>query len=129
MIMCVRRWGVGALGALCVASCASVAQNTYVTPPPTETVVERVPRYAAWRAANPGADARAARAADQARALIAARGISGGAVEAPAEILRTADTGATLWDCAMCPEMVITPAGNYTIGSQDAEPGRAPDEG
>ena len=129
MIMCVRRWGVVALGALCVASCASVAQIAYVTPSPTETLVERAMRYEAWRAANPDADARGALAAVQTRALLAARGTRADDVEAPAEILRTSDTGSSLWDCAMCPEMVITPAGSYTIGSRDAEPGRARDEG
>lgn len=120
---------VVAIAVLCASSCASVAPVAYVAPSPTETLAERTERYLAWHAANPGADARAARAAAQTRDLLAARGAPTNDIDAPAEILRRSETGASLWDCAMCPEMVITPAGSYTIGSLDAEPGRARDEG
>ena len=34
-----------------------------------------------------------------------------------------------LWECATCPEMVIVPSGDFTIGSPTDEPGRGTDEG
>lgn len=35
----------------------------------------------------------------------------------------------TFKDCDFCPEMVIVPAGSFTMGSPDDEPGRRPNEG
>jgi formylglycine-generating enzyme required for sulfatase activity len=32
-------------------------------------------------------------------------------------------------DCGVCPEMVVIPAGSFTMGSPQSEPGRLPDEG
>jgi formylglycine-generating enzyme required for sulfatase activity len=37
--------------------------------------------------------------------------------------------GAIVWDCALCPQMVVAPAGTFVIGSPDTEPERAEDEG
>jgi sulfatase modifying factor 1 len=42
---------------------------------------------------------------------------------------RTAEPGTPLWECAVCPEMVVAPAGAFTIGSPEDEPGRGKDEG
>jgi formylglycine-generating enzyme required for sulfatase activity len=41
----------------------------------------------------------------------------------------SAQAGATLKDCDDCPEMVVIPAGQFTMGSPDTEPGRLDIEG
>jgi formylglycine-generating enzyme required for sulfatase activity len=42
---------------------------------------------------------------------------------------RTLKPGEVFRDCEGCPEMVVIPAGRYTMGSPANEPGRSPDEG
>ena len=37
--------------------------------------------------------------------------------------------GERLWECAMCPEMIVAPPGSVTLGSPEDEPGRGADEG
>ena len=39
------------------------------------------------------------------------------------------ETGTVFRDCAMCPEMVVVPAGSFLMGSPDTEQGRQSDEG
>lgn len=41
----------------------------------------------------------------------------------------TPEVGARLWECAMCPEMIVAPSGSFTIGSPANEVGRGNDEG
>ena len=45
----------------------------------------------------------------------------------PAPIRRR--SGDTIKDCESCPEMIVVPAGSFTMGSPASEPGREPDEG
>ncbi len=97
-----------------------------------EWAAARAARFAAWRAANPDADARLRRAAADTRALLAAErtGREGVAAAAsPPVILRTRDSEASYWECAACPELVVVPAGRFSIGSPVNEPGRTADEG
>ena len=35
----------------------------------------------------------------------------------------------TFKECTNCPEMIVVPAGSFTMGSPASEPGRDPDEG
>lgn len=41
----------------------------------------------------------------------------------------TARVGSTFRECPECPEMIVVPAGRFTIGSPASEPGRGADEG
>lgn len=101
-------------------------------PPAHESDSAREKRFAAWRATY--TEDVVDRVVDETRKLVDAyrARVANGAGEAPTAaptILRTADTGAMLWDCATCPQMVIVPAGSFTIGSPPDEPGRTADEG
>src|SRR4051812_27187705 len=66
-----------------------------------------------------GAMGRIASALAAAAALAAAVGIAAAAHAAPKEFK----------DCATCPEMVVVPAGSFTMGSPATEIGRDSDEG
>lgn len=46
-----------------------------------------------------------------------------------AQASKQARPGRTFRDCAACPEMVVVPAGSFTMGSPASEPGREEDEG
>ncbi len=99
-------------------------------PPAHESERARERRFAAWHATFDAGVA--GRVVEQTGPLVAARRAAdeaGGAPRAAAMLFRTADTGALLWDCALCPQMVVVPAGSFTIGSPPDEPGREPDEG
>lgn len=51
----------------------------------------------------------------------------------PTEATKTVPTdfrpGQTFRDCPSCPEMVVVPAGSFTMGSPASEPGRYDTEG
>ena len=72
-----------------------------------------------WQTAQ-GHEATGYLAADQAKALIAA------GREAAKRSLRP---GREFRDCNECPEMVVVPAGSFTMGSPSSEKGRSSDEG
>lgn len=48
---------------------------------------------------------------------------------APPASAKSPNRGAIFRDCADCPEMIVVPAGSFTIGSPADEPGRQADEG
>jgi len=102
------------------------------TPPPVESAAARAHRFATWHATHTDDAARIRRAIAETEALAAARRKAtpepGDPRAVSPVIFRTSETGAALWDCAMCPEMVIAPAGIFDIGSPDDEPGRGKDE-
>lgn len=94
----------------------------------------RASAFAAWRKANPNIDTRLKRIAAETRALLTQQRADRFAKStnlpplAPTAF-RTRDAGTRFWECPMCPEMIVAPAGVFTIGSPDDEQGRAKDEG
>ena len=83
---------------------------------------------------------------DQVAAADAGAGAGGAAKRAQVELLAAPDAdaeesrplpaeeesrppGSRFRDCAVCPEMVVVPAGSYLMGSPRSEPGRHRDEG
>jgi formylglycine-generating enzyme required for sulfatase activity len=46
-----------------------------------------------------------------------------------AEAAEATKPGRTFRDCPECPEMIVVPAGSFTMGSPPGEEGRSPDEG
>jgi formylglycine-generating enzyme required for sulfatase activity len=85
-------------------------------------------RFAAYRAAHPKPDAEIARVKAQTSALVAAAPPVAG-VDQPPVIWRTSNTPLTLWDGPGFPQLTVVPAGEYTMGSPDAEPQREATEG
>lgn len=95
-----------------------------------DTAAARTHRYQRWHAKHRDAFRRIQRAVSETRALIDVRAlhVSDSDIDVPPVVFRTRDTGAVLWDCALCPQMTIVPAGVFTIGSPPDEPGRGKDE-
>jgi formylglycine-generating enzyme required for sulfatase activity len=112
----------GSIGLLPLAGRCETSSNGAAAPPAQESSAERERRYTTWREQHADADTRAHRAVVQ-----TAKAVADHRAKTPV-ILRTRDTGTMLWDCAQCPQMTIVPAGAFTIGSPDDEPGRGKDE-
>jgi formylglycine-generating enzyme required for sulfatase activity len=120
-----------------VPLCGIAASETSlkdVPPPPHETTAEREHRYATWRASHADVAKRTHRVVAETAALVADHRkkatVEEGDPRTLASVLfSTRDTGTMVWDCAQCPQMTIVPAGVFTIGSPDDEPGRGKDEG
>ncbi len=129
--LCVRARSLTGAIAVGLAACASAPASIEYTPPsPDESATARQARYDAWRAGNSNIEARLRRVAEQTAALIAAHPTPPAErISAPPEIFRAPDTGMSVWECPMCPEIVVTPAGRYTIGSPETETARYRDEG
>lgn len=115
----------------CGVAAAGVGPGAAAPPPAHESEQARAQRFAAWRATSDSGAVR--RVVDETKALVAAHRTRvaeepGDSLAAAPAIFRTAGTGTLLWDCVMCPQMVIVPGGSYTIGSPPDEPGHASDE-
>jgi formylglycine-generating enzyme required for sulfatase activity len=96
------------------------------------TLATRIRRYEAWRASNHDIDTRIPRIVAETRDSLAAyrqNAAAGESLADPSRIFRTPGAGVIIWDCAVCPEMIVVPAGVFTMGSPEDEPGRGADEG
>ena len=89
------------------------------------------PTHGGARPANPKLDAQIAELKAKTAALVASERPRLEALSpqqrlsAPPAIWRVPDTVRTFKDCTGCPEMVVIPAGEFTMGSPDSEPFRA----
>ena len=91
---------------------------------------DRQTRFSAYQAAHPGPDAEIAAIKTRTAALVAAaRPTDAQAVDRDPVIWRASARIVELWDAADLPQMIVVPAGEYTMGSPDTEARRAADEG
>jgi formylglycine-generating enzyme required for sulfatase activity len=91
---------------------------------------DRRAHFAAWQAAHPDSDAAIAAIKDRTAALIAAYPgpDRDAALERAPVIWRVSNAPVELWDGAEFPQMIVVPAGEYTMGSPASEPGRQANE-
>lgn len=109
------------MSAACLAGVLARQQEGVANPPPArETSSEREVRYQRWVAAHQ-ATTRGEQPLPE--------GEKGKATRTSDVSPATAARGSILWECAACPQMVLVPAGEFTIGSPLDEAGRGEDEG
>jgi formylglycine-generating enzyme required for sulfatase activity len=85
--------------------------------------------FAAWTPVQPNQAAQIAAVKAQTAAMVAAYSAGVGAVDQPPVIWRVKGAITEIWDAPFAPRMVVIPAGEYTMGSADSEPGRKANEG
>jgi formylglycine-generating enzyme required for sulfatase activity len=85
--------------------------------------------FAAWQKAHPDVAAQLAGLKTKTAALVAAAGTPTTDISAPPAIRRVPGAITELWDDPVAPELVIVPAGSYTMGSPASERGRVGNEG
>ncbi|WP_411036967.1 formylglycine-generating enzyme family protein [Shinella sp. BYT-45] len=89
--------------------------------------------YHAWKAAHPDPAAEIADLKAKTAALVAAAKASqvlGPAIDRPSVVHAVPGAITSIIDCAgICPEMVVVPAGEFTMGTAQGDAGHKPDEG
>ncbi|MEO5937531.1 MAG: formylglycine-generating enzyme family protein [Sphingomonas sp.] len=98
--------------------------------PIDETVRARRARWEPWRAANPRNAFRIAAFLREAERVVASRATAAAAaaVDQPSEIWGAGTGPISIWDNSAAPEMVVVPAGVFTMGSAAAEMDRTANE-
>lgn len=117
---------ISAFAAVAAFSVASLTAQAYDAP---AWLKQRQARFAAYKAAHPSPSAVIAKIKAKTTDLISeATPMDAAALNQPPVIWKTSAKPAVLWDGADFPEMVIVPAGEYTMGSPLSEPNRLPFE-
>ncbi len=116
-----------------VVALASTAGHAALAAPADDGAAwlkDRQAGFSAYRAAHPDPGAEvAAIKAETAKRIAAAQPLDGRALDSAPVIWRASARPAELWDGPELPQMVVVPAGEYTMGSPDTEAKRAADEG
>jgi formylglycine-generating enzyme required for sulfatase activity len=90
----------------------------------------RQARFAAFQSAHPRPEADIARIKARRAALVAASApMDPQALDRASTIWKTSDAPVELWDGPDLPEMIVVPAGEFTMGSPDSEANRNKNEG
>jgi len=114
-----RRWiGIAGVAALAASLTAFAAHADDLS----VWLKDRQARFAAFQAAHRHSDAEIARIKARTAALLAAAtAMDPAAVDKPALSWKTSDKPVELWDGADLPQMVVVPAGEYSMGSPTTE--------
>ena len=91
---------------------------------------DRRGRFATFSAAHRSPDAEIADIRAKTATLVSALApLTDASVESAPSIWRVSDAPVELWDGPEYPELIVVPAGEYTMGSPASEPHRLPNEG
>ena len=91
---------------------------------------DRQARFAAYRAAHRDPDVEIADIKSKTAALLAGTpAIDAAGIDKPPVAWTASETPAELWDGPDLPDMIVVPAGEFTMGSADAEPNHQNSEG
>jgi len=116
---------ISAVAALAATSLAAVAASAFDD---GAWLKQRQERFSAYRTLHPHPDGAVARIKAQTAKMLAAAPAMAADVASPPVIWRASPKPLELWDGADFPEMVVVPAGEYTMGSPMSEPNRLPFE-
>lgn len=104
-----------------LAAASASAENDWL--------VARQKAFAGWQKLHPDVAAQIADLKAKTSALVAAAGPPTSDIHAPPVIHRVSGAIGEIWDDPAAPQMVVIPAGSYTMGSPPSEAHRSADEG
>ena len=116
----------GILGGAAVAAAVCGVTLGYAQ---TDWSKAREAEFAAWQKVHPDVDAGISELKVRTAALVAAAGAPSNDLTAAPVIRRVPGAVTEIWDAAYAPQMVVIPAGSFTLGSPASEPYRVANEG